>query len=78
MTKNPSAVQTADTITLDKDEAAIVVRAESIRLVSPERADDSEVPGSIVFAAAVVWLSVNRPDWVESTVIKFYEETSDE
>jgi len=78
MTKTSSAVQTADTVTLDKDEAAIVVRTESVQLVTPERDDNSEVPGNIIFAAAVTWLAVNRPEWVESTVIKFYEETSDE
>ena len=62
------------TVELEKDDAAIIVTPDSIRVVTPDRDDDDHVPAHIQFACAVAYLCVHDPKWVELIMDRFNDE----
>jgi len=62
------------TVELEKDDAAIIVTPDSIRIVTPERDDDETIPAHIQFACAVAYLCVHDPKWVELIMDRFNDE----
>ncbi len=65
------------TVELQKDDAAIVVTPDSIRIVTPERDDTEDTPAHIQFACAVAYLCVHDPKWVQMIMERFHNELDD-